>query len=425
MENRTIAKSLKPTFENVTRNFLTDIFYDILFSEEHPNFRFDFREKEAVDFIVSTLENYTKEYSFFEFRKNEILKVINSGIYSSENLPVVVVNDYIKFFKLLKQYYKEDIKLYFKRTNFSQFPVYELKNCFLEIWLRMTPYDFNNPEDFLRRNVKMIQDKTFEKYSNEVCIGSLKRNRNYVVCVKNAISRTWDEAPFEFQILIYDKKDYESNYILKQNFKLPVIRYGIYEKNRKKVCYIGSIQNIDSLNKLDEKYLNLKNNIRKEVLTKELRKECYIQNIEPLKLLSLCIFITFLYNEGITEIEAPSMYVLDYEYHKKRGIKLKESFDKKWHKSKAEIPLEDLDEYERDCKYLSQNYNKENVISSLKTETFIMTLNALLNLYNDANVICFPDDVDNFFRINIPISKPKIFENKKDSILVDMYNLIK
>ena len=35
------------------------------------------------------------------------------------------------------------------------------------------------------------------------------------------------------------------------------------------------------------------------------------------------------------------------------------------------------------------NYNKENVISSLKTETFIMTLNALLNLYNDANVICF------------------------------------
>lgn len=49
--NRTIAQSLKPTFENVTREFITETLYKILFSEEIPNFRFDFKENEAIEFI--------------------------------------------------------------------------------------------------------------------------------------------------------------------------------------------------------------------------------------------------------------------------------------------------------------------------------------------------------------------------------------
>ena len=50
MKNRTIADSLKPTFENVTREFITNTLYKILFSDELPNFIFDFREDEGIAF---------------------------------------------------------------------------------------------------------------------------------------------------------------------------------------------------------------------------------------------------------------------------------------------------------------------------------------------------------------------------------------
>ncbi len=45
--NRTIADCWLPTFENVSREFVIDNLEKLLFSDELPNFRFDFREKEV------------------------------------------------------------------------------------------------------------------------------------------------------------------------------------------------------------------------------------------------------------------------------------------------------------------------------------------------------------------------------------------
>lgn len=262
MEKRTIAKCYEPTFENVTREFLTDILYDMLFNEKNPNFKFNFIQKEARDFIEKILEDYTNKYDFFEFRKNKILESIKQGTDNNEVTPVIVVSDYIEFFNQLTKYYEKDIELYFKRTNFSGFQRYEIKNCFTEIWLRMTPEDFNDPENFLRRNVKIIQDNTFEKYSEETYIGELKRFKNYIVCVKNEIARTWDETPFEFKIMIYEKKDYYSDFFFKPHLELPVVRYGICEISGKKVCYIGSIQDKSSIKNIENKYLKLKKELK-------------------------------------------------------------------------------------------------------------------------------------------------------------------
>ena len=84
--NRTIAQSLKPTFENVTREFITETLYKILFSEEIPNFRFDFRENEAIEFIEKILkeldsmkdgfnfEGYTFKGFFLDVEGTEALK---------------------------------------------------------------------------------------------------------------------------------------------------------------------------------------------------------------------------------------------------------------------------------------------------------------------------------------------------------------
>ena len=69
MKDRTIADSLKPTFENVTREFITDTLYKILFSDELPNFIFDFREDEAITFIEKTLQDHRNQ-----FRDESIVK---------------------------------------------------------------------------------------------------------------------------------------------------------------------------------------------------------------------------------------------------------------------------------------------------------------------------------------------------------------
>lgn len=57
----TIAASLKPTFKNVTEKFITDTMYKLMFDEKLPNFKFDFREPEAIVFIESVLKKYCKK----------------------------------------------------------------------------------------------------------------------------------------------------------------------------------------------------------------------------------------------------------------------------------------------------------------------------------------------------------------------------
>ena len=60
----TVAKSWMPTYENVTREFITETLYKILFSEDLPNFKFEFREDEAIDFIEDTLKSYSNKFGF-------------------------------------------------------------------------------------------------------------------------------------------------------------------------------------------------------------------------------------------------------------------------------------------------------------------------------------------------------------------------
>jgi hypothetical protein len=220
LENKiTIADSLKPTFENVTREFITDTLYQILFNNELPNFKIDFREDEAIEFIEKTLQDYRNEFKEESFVKElnekhtKILQKIKEKSNNNTKQPVMIVNNYNEFFELLRQFYEKDIELFFKRIECSVFQVYEQKNCFEQIWLRATPDDFNNPEEFLRKQVQMINDKTFEKYDEETYLGKLDFLNDNIICIKNGIARTWDENSREIKITIYDKKHYNNTEI--------------------------------------------------------------------------------------------------------------------------------------------------------------------------------------------------------------------
>ena len=73
--NRTIADSWLPTFENVSREFIIDNLENLLYSDEIPNLKFDFREKEAIEFIENTMIQYAKS-----FRDNEYEEKIKARL---------------------------------------------------------------------------------------------------------------------------------------------------------------------------------------------------------------------------------------------------------------------------------------------------------------------------------------------------------
>ena len=79
----------------------------------------------------------------------------------------MVIHSYQDFFELLRQFYEQDIELYFERTGFDSFPSYEQTNCFEQLWLRATPEDFTDPEQFLKKSVILLKDHTLDKYNKE------------------------------------------------------------------------------------------------------------------------------------------------------------------------------------------------------------------------------------------------------------------
>ena len=415
----TVAESLKPTFENVTYEFITHVMREILFSSEIPNFKFDFREPEAMEFIEKTLQNHVTKYGDKWLKSNakEIITSLKEKSNGNETVPVMVVNDYKVFFEQLRQFYEEDIRLHFKRTNATGFPVWEMRNCFRQIWLRATPEDFNDPETFLKKQVQMIKDTTFEKYDKETCLGKVKFLGDNILCIQNVVARTWDETSQAMQIAIYDKDYYDSvELISRPSYTLPLIRYGIYEKDGKKVCRIGSIQNKDHEDRNDavhKKVDRAKYKVNKGVPEEETDK------VEPKSIIALSIFIDLLNQEGITEIEAPSLYALDYEYHVKKGKKDMEEL-------KAEWPKEDIKRmpnvYERQLRGVQRTYGKEELISEIKSERFMRTFDRMLVHYPKGKIESYPSELDSNYHITIPRIKNGTEIN--NDVLRELYGLV-
>lgn len=410
-----VAESWQPTFENVAREFITDTLYKILFSDELPNFVFDFREKKAIEFIEEVLANHVQKYDPEKARR--IIEKIKARCENNDITPVMVVNDYKKFFEYLRIIYEKHIELHFQRVDMSFFPRWEKENLFELIWLRATPDDFNNSEEFLRRQAEMICDTTFDKFNEETFLGKLEFLDNNILCVKNGIARSWDENSREMEFIIYDKDYYKKKELLyRPQYKLPVIRYGIRKRNGKKVCYIGSIQN---------KTYDYKKSALQEMIDAKRYKvnegvdEEGISQVEPKCILSLSLFVNLLHKEGITDIEVPGLYVLDYEYHEKRSNRLLKEFNEKWTEQKKQ---KHPDCYERELFSLNRSCGKQELISEIKSERLISIVRRLMYHYQSANIKSHPGDADSFMHMNVPIIKDK--KQISGSVFQEIYSLL-
>ena len=413
----TVAESWMPTYENVTREFITETLYKILFGDELPNFKFDFREDEAIKYIEIVLNEYSAKYDFYIKKSQKILQEIKQRSDGNTDVPVMIVKNHKQFFELLRQLYEKQIDLYFSRTGMSAFTRNEKNNFFEEIWLRATPDDFNNAEEFLKKQVDMVNDSTFEKYNEETCLGKIAFLDDNILCVRNSIARTWDENSIQFEIIIYDKNYYENKKLfVRPNYMLPVIRYGIYEKNGKKVCRIGSIQNKedDERDDVHKRVDRAKYRVNKGVAVDETK------NVEPKSLIALSIFINLMHQADIEDIEVPSMYVLDYEYHLKRSEKLMKEFKGRW--PDEDITEKDKKRYDYERKYLERTYGKHDLISEIKSERQIKLFTRLLEHYPQGQVQSYPSELDSYYHISIPRVNKK--DEIKNEMLQELYELV-
>lgn len=411
-----VSERLNPTYESVSREFVESSLYSLLCDKSKTNFRMRFEEPDAMRYITSVLDETAKGGTYWERKAQEILKGLSRSEDLDDDTPVMVIRDYKEFFKGLTKLCEMNVHQHFKRTKNTSFPWYERTNCMEQVWLRMAPEDFNDPENFLKMQVEMAKDTTFNKYDDETCLGQSKMLGDNYICIQNKVARTWDEASQEMEITIYDREHYhKENKRYIPNYKLPVVRYGIYEKNGQKVCRIFSIQTKDT---------ESKNDVQKKVDRARYKVndgvgEESTEKVEPKNLIALSIFINLLNMEGITKIEAQGAYVLDYEFHEKRNRRIIKDFNERWTDEKKQ---ERPDMYKREKTYLDKSYGKEELISEIKTERFIKTFDRLLEHYPMGRVDSYPAGVDSNYHITIPKIKSKSEINSE--LLQEMYGLV-
>ena len=122
---------------------------------------------------------------------------------------------------------------------------------------------------------------------------------------------------------------------------------------------------------------------------------------------------------GITDIEVPEMYVLDYEFHQKENKELLNNFNKDWtEKEKNEWPKL----YEKSLHKFKKMYKKEDLISEIKTERLMLTLRRLLCHYNKAKITSYPEEGDCLLHMNIPTIRSE--DEINGEVLKELYKLV-
>lgn len=341
---------------------------------EFPNISFDFKEKEARDEILE-LVNQELRMNTLSFKLSDLEEIIDGVFNPNLDNPVVEIIDYKRFFRNLNELMSMKLDP-FERQNLLKF-----------IWLRMTPDDFKRPEDFLEKNVNILKDNTFNDYLKEQSI-NVPFLKDYKVTALTYNTYYFNESMNDMSFTIYSDE---------VGVKLPVVRYGIYERNGEKICEIGSIQHM-STNYYDSKMIQLEKKVDrlKYKLNKDV-SEYYKYKVEPKSLISLLLFVDMLKGKGINKVVVPAMYPLDSSYHEKRVECYKTFLRGRWTKETVKIQNA---KFRQEFKLLDK-IDRIDEISASKTNNLIRLFERLLYHLEDSTITNYPGEVSSYFEFDL------------------------
>ncbi len=315
-------------------------YYSILTKQKFPAFSIKFEnDKDRIKLDTYLQKNFKDEYDVLkEYVLSNCKKENNNG----NPIPTIHVKDFHHFFDLLRKYCIR-ISTPYQTAFGGRYNQFRIQDTLQYIWLRATDYDFKNIEKFLEKQVQMAKYSRDSRFINEYEIGKIPFLECERATIQCKAAELYDERPLEFIPKLY----YDGELI-----ELPRVRYGIFEKDGKAICSIGSVQ--DKENKKNKKLERIKYKINKDI------KPEYL-NVEPKKVISLILFISLMNSMGIKDFEFPGFNVLDYDFHKILSEVKQKEFQRLFPEGKTP---EDFKYFEKCKKELNRYSNHKKIVES-------------------------------------------------------------
>ena len=355
--------------EQLIKYFLDEtIPNEIMTSFNMPFIKFVFPD-DALDLM----EKYNKETTKL-LRKNKHNYEI--GRKKKEDV-FIVVDDYQQFFSLLNE-----IVLTYGQREYKGF--INSRELMGSIWLRMSPSDVNDVNDFLKRQLSFLKNdnilpyyqKRFSDYEdleiiyqNESNERLFETNNNITFSFVRDVDSDLDGIPFP----------------IRYYYDLPAIHYALRREDDTNVCYIYGIQNLDSR----------KDEIIKQKI-KSLRKKYQNKYVSPDFVISLKLFIDLLSKKKLYTIKVPLLQLFNYPFHQRLSDDIKNSYSAYENKDELEKMHEsgnDTDmvlDYLHDKETMGRFADKEDTISYNKTERFVNTFLVLSEMFDNIEFLNEP-----------------------------------
>lgn len=380
-------------FKEAVTLFLDRTMSDLKNESEIPALNIVFPDSAFKLFEYIKEHPYEKEDSYVPPLYDKDIEKVKIEHNSSPNLPTIEIHNPILFFELLTRITNAwcDFKnkywgTYSPRALFIQ----NIKRLFL----RMSPNDMLNIEQFLQRELSFVQDNTFDEYVkvNEI-IGTFE---GYKLHASKEEAPSWCET--STKMTFYLKGDNNEFHTL------PSIYYGITEEYGEQVCYIYAIQN--------ERHRAENKRIARSLY--KLNKGIENPNVNPASVLVLETFINMLKEKGITNIKVPCLQALSYRYHELLSEKTKRDFEEDYSPEKLEYinnlnsydRERQLEEYEWQLIWYSHVVDKQDFISQTKTEGLFRIFDRVEEQFGSISILNTPFIEDE--NLNIRISnEPK------------------
>ncbi len=237
------------------------------------------------------------------------------------------------------------------------------------LWSNATYEDFNNPINFLMKQIDFLDNDIFNNFNDKETIGYSEILESEIQAQNNK-ENIMNETPYSIQISLTDGKE---------TYYFPVIRYGISNDT----CYIYAIQNeLESDNdikkKINRKLFKIGENFNNE--------EDNLKDVTSSFVVSLNIFLGLLSNKGITKIEVPSILIERWLGKEKYIDEKGNSLERKGINSEE---------------YVNNEKDKHISIQANLTEKFIRTFLRVIYHHKDFSISSYPFDIDSNLHFNI------------------------
>ena len=362
--------------KDINRIFLTKTIVDLMGREYNmPFIKFLFDDE-----TLNSFNEYLDDAD--EVNRSKILQSINylRQIKNDKDNGVddiyITVHDSKRFFHLLEKL----VSAYSAKEGHSLINHY---NFIRSIWLRMGVSDIDNVERFLEKQITFIYNES--NFSTHRDVKKIDDEKTLVYYVSE--NEDWFETNKNIFFSLVSNNDdiYENSY----EYDFPAIHFALAKINGKKTCFIYGIQNLPCCHSHDE---DTRNNLQ------DIRKKLRNKNVSADFIIGMSLFLDYLYDSGVTEIEIPTLQVFNYQYHECLSKSISDCVSGYTDEDIAEIEdlmkcgclCDKVTDYLHTMSMVERFVDKEDLISYNKSERFIDLFMELMEKNSNIELICEP-----------------------------------